>query len=88
MTAGEPGKKNTSCHLLHPLLRAPQAVQAHQKVKVKIQKGGPVKLVEELQEELNTMHELILNQDPDLDLNHEVRFAVVLMKNLKNQILS
>ena len=88
VTAGEPEKKSTSHHLLYPLLRAPQAVQAHQKAKVKIRKGGPVKLAEELQEELSTMQELILNQDPDLGLNHEVRFAVVLTKNLKNQILS
>ena len=88
MTAGEPEKKNTSCHHLHPLLRAPQAVQAHRKVKVKIHKGGLVKLAEEHREELNTMQELILNQDPDLGLNHKVRFVVVLTKSLKSQILS
>ena len=88
MTAGEPEKKNTSCHLLHPLLRAPRAVQAHQKVKVKIRKGEPVKLAEEHQEGLNTMQGLVRNQDPDLGLNHEVRFVVVLTKSLKSQTLS
>ena len=50
MTAGKLERRNTSCLHLHPLLKALGAVQAHQKVKMKIPKGGLVREVERQEE--------------------------------------